>query len=191
MAGRPIHTLLTPGHHHHHPSQHFPKMPQPCRKHSLPSNLNHGTSLKRRARQFVDSILTCYSKKPKTYQTDVDADTASPLPFSVVADDDALAPLRHNHGQDRDLVSLKISLLGDTQIGKTSFLVTFLLFVGLLGVSVGFWFLSSFVSHLKVKYVGDEIDVERSEQGGLNLMDKTLMVRGARISYSIWKVGGN
>lgn len=35
------------------------------------------------------------------------------------------------------------------------------------------------------------MDEGKSEQGGLNLMDKTLMVRGARISYSIWEVGGN
>lgn len=35
------------------------------------------------------------------------------------------------------------------------------------------------------------MDEGKSEQTGLNLMDKTLMVRGARISYSIWEVEGN
>ena len=35
------------------------------------------------------------------------------------------------------------------------------------------------------------MDEEKSEQTGLKLMDKTLMVRGARIYYSIWEVEGN
>lgn len=35
------------------------------------------------------------------------------------------------------------------------------------------------------------MDEGKSEQTGLNLMDKTLMVRGARISYSIWEVEGD
>lgn len=67
---------------------------------------------------------------------------------------------------DSDLVALKIGLLGDQQIGKTSFVV---------------------------KYVGDEKDEINgcSETKGLNLMDKTLLVNGARISYSIWEVEGD
>lgn len=68
----------------------------------------------------------------------------------------------HTHDLESDLVSLKISLLGDCQIGKTSFLV---------------------------KYVGDEKEQNQSE--GLNQMDKTLVVRGARISYRIWEVQGD
>ncbi|GLU23608.1 hypothetical protein SLE2022_396010 [Rubroshorea leprosula] len=64
---------------------------------------------------------------------------------------------------DSDLVPLKISLLGDCQIGKTSFVI---------------------------KYVGDE--QERSLQmTGLSLVKKTLFVQGARISFSIWDVGGD
>ncbi|CAI0627593.1 unnamed protein product, partial [Linum tenue] len=62
-----------------------------------------------------------------------------------------------------DLVPLKISLLGDCQIGKTSFVV---------------------------KYVGDEQEKESLEMAGLNLMHKTLLVQDARISFSIWDVGG-
>ncbi|CAI0437137.1 unnamed protein product [Linum tenue] len=63
-----------------------------------------------------------------------------------------------------DLVPLKISLLGDCQIGKTSFVV---------------------------KYVGDEQEKESLEMAGLNLMHKTLLVQDARISFSIWDVGGD
>ncbi|MED6196585.1 hypothetical protein PIB30_048803 [Stylosanthes scabra] len=68
--------------------------------------------------------------------------------------------LLHTHDMDSDLVSLKISLLGDSHIGKTSFLV---------------------------KYVGDES--EREKQGEHH--SKTLIVEGARISYSIWEVAGD
>ncbi|CAI9090284.1 OLC1v1025028C1 [Oldenlandia corymbosa var. corymbosa] len=63
-----------------------------------------------------------------------------------------------------DLVSLKISLLGDSQIGKTSFLA---------------------------KYVGGENGGEKSEMAGINQMDKILSVKGARISYSMWEVTGD
>ncbi|KAL6287382.1 hypothetical protein ACE6H2_011772 [Prunus campanulata] len=76
------------------------------------------------------------------------------------------ASCRQNPESKDDLVALKISLLGDSQIGKTSFLV---------------------------KYVGDDEkeEGEETEATGLNLMDKTLLVSGARISYSIWEVGGD
>lgn len=39
--------------------------------------------------------------------------------------------------------------------------------------------------------MGDEKEQRSSEMKGINLMDKTQMVRGARISYSIWEVEGN
>ncbi|KAE8707323.1 Glutamate receptor isoform 1 [Hibiscus syriacus] len=77
-------------------------------------------------------------------------------------------PACHQSGnedhKDSDLVPLKISLLGDPQIGKTSFLA---------------------------KYIGDEKDEqEDNHEKGLNLMDKTFVVEGARIYYSIWEVDG-
>ncbi|KAE8657391.1 Glutamate receptor isoform 1 [Hibiscus syriacus] len=78
------------------------------------------------------------------------------------------SPVCHSSGhqdhKDSDLVPLKISLLGDPQIGKTSFLA---------------------------KYIGDEKDEqEDNQEKGLNLMDKTFVVEGARIYYSIWEVDG-
>ncbi|XVF43392.1 hypothetical protein PTKIN_Ptkin02bG0036500 [Pterospermum kingtungense] len=72
----------------------------------------------------------------------------------------------HHDHKDSDLVPLKISLLGDPETGKTSFLV---------------------------KYIGDEKDEQLAdiqEAEGLNLMDKTFSVKGARIFYSIWEVDG-
>ncbi|KAF5949353.1 hypothetical protein HYC85_011346 [Camellia sinensis] len=74
------------------------------------------------------------------------------------------------HSRDSsDLVALKISLLRDSQIGKTSFLA------------------SAFT-----KYVGEERQEEGFEisDSGLNQMDKTLCVGGARIAYRIWEVAG-
>lgn len=41
-----------------------------------------------------------------------------------------------------------------------------------------------------MKYVGDEIEQGGKEKTGLNQMDKTLAVDGARISYCIWEVEG-
>ncbi|KAL9266008.1 Septum-promoting GTP-binding protein 1-like protein [Drosera capensis] len=66
--------------------------------------------------------------------------------------------------EEEDLVCLKISLLGDRRIGKTSFVA---------------------------KYVGEEQDQTCLEMNGLNLMMKTLLVKGARIAFRIWDVGGD
>lgn len=53
---------------------------------------------------------------------------------------------------------------------------------------------SSFSSFLffffKSKYVGDEQEQKYLQMTGVNLMDKTLIVQGARISFSLWDVGG-
>lgn len=67
--------------------------------------------------------------------------------------------------EDSDnLVSLKVILLGDRQIGKTSFMV---------------------------KYVGEEEENRGLHMNGLNLMDKVFLVRGVRIAFSIWDVGAD
>ncbi|KAL1567034.1 septum-promoting GTP-binding protein 1-like isoform X1 [Salvia divinorum] len=63
---------------------------------------------------------------------------------------------------DSDLVSLKITMLGDPQIGKTAFLV---------------------------KYVGDEEGLQMKEVN-VNVMDKTMCIQGATIALTIWDVGG-
>ncbi|KAM7279529.1 hypothetical protein ACFE04_006663 [Oxalis oulophora] len=71
-----------------------------------------------------------------------------------------------NNNNDLDLVNLKISLLGDSHIGKTSFLD---------------------------KYVGDDEQEKKclNNMNGLNLVNKTLFVQGARISFTLWDVGGD
>ncbi|KAE9457802.1 hypothetical protein C3L33_10294, partial [Rhododendron williamsianum] len=45
-------------------------------------------------------------------------------------------------------------------------------------------------SPLPQKYVGREKEQGGIQMAGLHQMDKTLSVRGARIAYSIWEVGG-
>ncbi|CAA7409113.1 unnamed protein product [Spirodela intermedia] len=64
---------------------------------------------------------------------------------------------------DSDLVALKISLLGDCDIGKTTFMI---------------------------KYVGDE-EQTGLHMSGLNLMDKIFSVKGARIAFRIWDIKGD
>lgn len=57
--------------------------------------------------------------------------------------------------------------------------------------SVNLIFVWVFV-RLQVKYVGDDGEEQNGLQmTGLNLMDKTMAVRGARIAYSIWDVAGD
>jgi hypothetical protein len=44
--------------------------------------------------------------------------------------------------------------------------------------------------YFQVKYVGNEVEKRSLQMEGLNLMDKTLYVQGARISFCIWDVAG-
>ncbi|XP_009417234.2 septum-promoting GTP-binding protein 1-like [Musa acuminata AAA Group] len=65
---------------------------------------------------------------------------------------------------DSDVLSLKISVLGDCHIGKTSFMT---------------------------KCVGDMEEQRGVETAGLNLMDKIFDLKGARIAFRIWEVEGD
>ncbi|KAB1994442.1 hypothetical protein ERO13_D13G087800v2 [Gossypium hirsutum] len=123
--------------------------------------------LRRCIRCFWDRFLMCSLGKPiKTRYRMLSSTSSSvhPPPSASVRPPPVCHHGRHDH-KDSDLVPLKISLLGDSQIGKTSFLM---------------------------KYIGDENDDEQedSQEKGLNLMDKTFFVSGARIYYSIWEVDG-
>ncbi|MFS7940660.1 putative small GTPase, P-loop containing nucleoside triphosphate hydrolase [Helianthus anomalus] len=113
-----------------------------------------------------DRFLACSMGKPVRYRR-LSRRTSSP-----VEDVESLGDLEdptvsitcNGYETDSDLVTLKISLLGDCQIGKTSFMI---------------------------KYVGDEQESRSIEMAGLNLMDKTLSFGGARIAFRIWDVGGD
>lgn len=115
--------------------------------------------------QFIwDRILACSIGKPVRYRR-LARQPYSPPPEAMEVGVESLeAASCSGFNADSDLVRLKISLLGDCQIGKTSFMI---------------------------KYVGDEQEKKCLEMTGLNLMDKTLFVQGARISFSIWDVAGD
>ncbi|XVE91757.1 hypothetical protein REPUB_Repub01dG0038900 [Reevesia pubescens] len=133
-------------------------------------------TLQRCIRCFWDRLHMCSSLgKPSRYRMLSRAATpAVPSPPSATVDGTFSALMNvtpqptchhsHHDHKDSDLVALKISLLGDPQIGKTSFLV---------------------------KYIGGEKDEQEGiQEKGLNLMDKTFCVKDARIYYSIWEVDG-
>ncbi|KAK8493533.1 hypothetical protein V6N13_029574 [Hibiscus sabdariffa] len=119
---------------------------------------------------FWDRLLMCSPGKPIKYRmlsrptTPAADDSSTPSTNLITPPPPACHQSGDQDHKDSDLVPLKISLLGDPQIGKTSFLA---------------------------KYIGDEKDGEEDNQlKGLNLMDKTFVVEGATIFYSIWEVDG-
>ncbi|XP_065862326.1 protein TEM1 isoform X3 [Euphorbia lathyris] len=120
--------------------------------------------------QFIwDRILSCSIGKPVKYRRLTRGPSSSPTTPEAVESGGLLSSSSQHLStttsfDGSDLVSLKISLLGDCQIGKTSFVI---------------------------KYVGDEQEKKSLEMTGLNLMDKTLIVEGARITFSLWDVGGD
>ncbi|XWS11195.1 hypothetical protein CRYUN_Cryun38cG0063200 [Craigia yunnanensis] len=146
------------------------KMTQICRKivHlNIKWNILERESIFRRFFRFIwDRILVCSIGRPVHYRR-LTRRNSSPVEVVVVDDHEVLLEdprmICNGYETDSDLVSLKISLLGDCQIGKTSFLI---------------------------KYVGDEQE-KSLQMTGLNLVNKTLSVQGARIAFSIWDVGGD
>ncbi|KAI9082280.1 hypothetical protein K1719_035741 [Acacia pycnantha] len=109
-----------------------------------------------------DRILACSVCKPARYRRLALQDSPLMPATATIELDGVVRDL--SAVTDSDLVSLKISLLGDCDIGKTSFVI---------------------------KYVGDEQEKRSLQMKGLNLMDKTFFVEGARISFSIWDVAGD
>ncbi|XP_059662513.1 septum-promoting GTP-binding protein 1 [Cornus florida] len=145
------------------------KMTQLCRKIvnvNIRWSILERVSIFRRFFHFVwDRILVCSMGKSIGYQP-LSNRPSSP---SMEALESGLGPecpttSCSGYDTDSDLVTLKISLLGDCQIGKTSFVI---------------------------KYVGDEQEKRCLQMKGLNLIDKTLVVQGARIAFRIWDVGGD
>ncbi|TKY46837.1 Septum-promoting GTP-binding protein 1 [Spatholobus suberectus] len=126
-------------------------------------NLFHRVSFL--GRFIWDRILLCSLGRPAYLRLPLRDTPATPQPPATMDGGCSM----HGHpitpcDSDSDLVNLKISLLGDCHIGKTSFVI---------------------------KYVGDEQEKRSLQMKGLNLMDKTLFVQGARISFSIWDVAGD
>ncbi|ORY25233.1 P-loop containing nucleoside triphosphate hydrolase protein [Naematelia encephala] len=66
-------------------------------------------------------------------------------------------------GSDQNAVVLKVGMVGDAQIGKTS---------------------------LMVKYVEGSFDEDYIQTLGVNFMEKTINIRNTEITFSIWDLGG-
>ncbi|GMP52590.1 hypothetical protein CsSME_00018338 [Camellia sinensis var. sinensis] len=117
-------------------------------------------------RSIWDRILVCTIRKPTQYRR-LSRRSSSPAMEAMEAGlelPEDPTTTGGGYDTDSDLVSLKISILGDCQIGKTSFVI---------------------------KYVGDEQGKGCLEMKGLNLMDKTMFVGDTRIALRIWDVGGD
>lgn len=68
-----------------------------------------------------------------------------------------------NNGNSRSHVVIKVGMVGDAQIGKTS---------------------------LMVKYVEGSWDEDYIQTLGVNFMEKTISIRNTEITFSIWDLGG-
>ncbi|UOH84943.1 septum-promoting GTP-binding protein 1 [Cryptococcus neoformans] len=66
-------------------------------------------------------------------------------------------------GSDRNSIVLKVGMVGDSQIGKTS---------------------------LMVKYVEGSFDEDYIQTLGVNFMEKAISIRNTEITFSIWDLGG-
>ncbi|KAJ9671393.1 hypothetical protein PVL29_025206 [Vitis rotundifolia] len=144
-------------------------MTQLCRKivrvNIRVSILDRVTIFQKFFRFIWDRIIVCSIGKPIRYhRLSRRSPPPSPSPETIESGLQSDDPSTAAGDSDSDLVSLKICVMGDCQIGKTSFLI---------------------------KYVGDEQEKKCLQMTGLNLMDKTLIVQGARIAFSIWDVGGD
>ncbi|RDX84045.1 spg1, partial [Mucuna pruriens] len=87
----------------------------------------------------------------------------SPSPPATLDHDFPATTTSAGYDSDSDLVNLKVSLLAWGYVN----------------------------SHSQIKYVGNEQEKRSLQMEGLNLMDKTLSVQGARISFRIWDVAGD
>ncbi|KAJ4837493.1 hypothetical protein Tsubulata_029913 [Turnera subulata] len=137
------------------------------------------TSLRRCMLRAWDQVLVCSLRKPVVrcrscrYSLPYHHVGSSPSLRAAAGDSPRGSspsvarggPVSSDHrDNDSDLVALKISLLGDNQIGKTSFLE---------------------------KYTGNEKEERDVPINGLNSIGKTMNVKGARICYNLWEVDGD
>ncbi|KAG9454108.1 hypothetical protein H6P81_007012 [Aristolochia fimbriata] len=120
----------------------------------------------RRIFRFLwERILLCSAGKQRRYRRLPPPDACLREEREAAPGDAPLSPdsIRLDV-DDSNTVVLKISLLGDCQIGKTSFMT---------------------------KYVGNDEEDNTLQMTGLTLMDKVFSVRGTKIAFNIWDVGGD
>lgn len=140
------------------------KMAQSCVKVARTNNLKNLVNrrvliLRRFTRILLNRIVPCTPGKSQSYLLLSRAATPSPsvsrsLPPPVVDGEVARRTSVHdldssNRRSDSDLVSLKISLLGDPDTGKTCFLVSFYLLNTTHSISLGHYWL---ISHVRLHW---------------------------------------
>ncbi|OMJ27874.1 Septum-promoting GTP-binding protein 1 [Smittium culicis] len=69
----------------------------------------------------------------------------------------------HDENSIQDCLTIKVGMLGDAQIGKTT---------------------------LMVKYVQGKFEPDYIQTLGVNFMEKTIMLRSTKVTFSIWDLGG-
>ncbi|RXW17151.1 hypothetical protein EST38_g8703 [Candolleomyces aberdarensis] len=84
-------------------------------------------------------------------------------PSSAVAGPSGQNYQPQENGDEKNSVVIKVGMVGDSQIGKTS---------------------------LMVKYVEGSFDEDYIQTLGVNFMEKTISVRRTTITFSIWDLGG-
>ena len=115
--------------------------------------------LRRWFRRVLDQILRCPPlKKPIRYRmlahgTVTSSSIGTPEGGFASVENENVTPVYHHHSHDKDsdLVALKISLLGDFQIGKTSFLVCIFYFL-FIELSLVWWILFESIAYLLVSF---------------------------------------
>ncbi|QRV93273.1 Septum-promoting GTP-binding protein 1 [Ceratobasidium sp. AG-Ba] len=89
------------------------------------------------------------------------ASNAAAGPSGSPQNENGTLPLAN--GDEKNSVVIKVGMVGDSQIGKTS---------------------------LMVKYVEGSFDEDYIQTLGVNFMEKTISVRRTTITFSIWDLGG-
>lgn len=82
---------------------------------------------------------------------------------STYQDQNARSVAGGDQGRNKNSVVIKVGMVGDAQIGKTS---------------------------LMVKYVEGSWDEDYIQTLGVNFMEKTISIRNTEITFSIWDLGG-
>lgn len=179
-----------PQQHQESPQQHqeFHPQPQPGPDETAPSGLDaspHIESLPEGFRhsqsQSLDQGLAnvAHEDSPRPEDDTASAAAASPRYTPAVSSAPSLSrpasgssnPVQsshHNQQQNeqangRNHVVIKVGMVGDAQIGKTS---------------------------LMVKYVEGSWDEDYIQTLGVNFMEKTISIRNTEITFSIWDLGG-
>ncbi|KAL8765056.1 MAG: hypothetical protein Q9209_007746 [Squamulea sp. 1 TL-2023] len=90
------------------------------------------------------------------------------------------APNQAASSQAQSSVVIKVGMVGDAQIGKTSLMVKYV---------EGSWD-EDYIQTLGTKTIGACFGYMEANEAGVNFMEKTISIRNTEITFSIWDLGG-